>query len=123
MTKPNLLCVFFVYVDSKDISNNNAHLSLQSGHNLFTGLHNSIQFPRHHDGKALVLSHGEFQVCTSFVHDVNTHFSLVSLSKLVHVLVLALLQRHMEHLGKRCVSKVNLGFKKVVMFKRWLSLL
>lgn len=82
------------------------YLSLQSGHNLFAGLHDSVMFPRHHYGEALVFSHGEFQVGSSLVHDVKTHFSLISFSKLVHVLVLALFQRYMENL-KNKVQKVR----------------
>ena len=75
-----------------------ADLSLQSGHNLLAGLHHSVQFPRHHDGKALVFSHGELQVRSGFVHDVHTDLGLISFSKLVDVLVLALLQRNVENL-------------------------
>lgn len=74
------------------------YLSLQSGHNLFAGFHDGVKLPRDHYGEALVFSHGEFQVGSSLVHNVKTNFSLLSFSKLVHVLVLALFQRHMENL-------------------------
>ena len=82
-----------------------AHLSLQSGHNLLAGLHDSIWFPRHHDGEPLVLGHGEFQVGSSPVHDVNAHLGLVSFPELIDVLVLALFQRHMENLSNKRITK------------------
>lgn len=74
-------------------------LSLQSGHNLLTGLHHSIQLSRHHDGETLIFCQGEFQVGSGLLHDVNTDLRLVSFPKLVDVLVLALLKWHVENLA------------------------
>lgn len=77
------------------------HLSLQSGHDLLAGLHHGVQLPRHHDGQPLVFGQGELQVGAGLVHDVHAHLRLVSLPKLVDVLVLALLQRHVENLRRQ----------------------
>lgn len=82
----------------KKTKQNSFDLSLQSGHNLLTGLHHSIQLSRHHDGEALIFCQGEFQVGSSLLHDINTDLRLVSLPKLVHVLVLAFFKWHVENL-------------------------
>lgn len=98
--KLTLWCRINIRFNQQDVSPR-PHLSLQSGHNLLAGLHHGVQLPGNHDGQALVFCQGELQVGASLMHDVHADLGLVSLPKLVDVLVLALLQRHVENLQRQ----------------------
>lgn len=90
------------------------HLSLQPSNNFLPSLHDCFQLARDHDGKALVLCQRQLQVSSCLLHDVKADLGLLPFSKLIHVLVFPLLQRHMEHLlshrHKKEHSKLSVCF-------------
>lgn len=74
------------------------HLRLQSRNDVLAGLHDGVQLPGDHDGEALVFGKRQLQVGAGPLHDLEADLRLLAFSKLVHVLVLPLLQGHVEHL-------------------------